>query len=274
MTITSLSDNVFGTLAGDTDCHVGTVLAPKQLLQFHDHELHLWRLPRQPHQHLYGGGSKQCWRDRHGNDDATVTFTNVMPTVDLTKSVTPLTLPEPGGTFNYTLTIHNTSTEVVTITALTDTNALSAECTALIGTSIPAGGTVSCTYQVSHTAVGSYPNTASVTVKDNENDLASDSDTKTVTVTDIPPTVDLTKSVTPLTLPEPGGTFNYTLTIHNTSTEAVTITALTDTNALSAECQALVGTTLAAGGIGLVHLHDHLHGGWNLSEHSIRNSDR
>ena len=51
--------------------------------------------------------------------------------------------------------------------------ACSAECTALVGTSIPAGGTVSCTYAVTHTEAGSYANTASVTVADNEGNTAS-----------------------------------------------------------------------------------------------------
>ena len=125
---------------------------------------------------------------------------------------------------------------------------MSAECTALVGTSIPAGGTVSCTYAVTHTEAGSYANTASVTVKDNENNTATDTDDETVTVTDVLPTVDLTKSALPTTLPEPGGDFVFTLSIHNTSVEAVTIDALTDDNALSAECTALVGTSIPAGG--------------------------
>ena len=181
-------------------------------------------------------------------DSETVTVTDVLPTVDLVKEATPLTLPEPGGAFNFTLTITNNSVEAVTITSLTDSNALSAECQALIGTSIPAGGTVSCTYTVTHTEAGSYDNTASVTVKDNEGNTASDTDDETVTVTDVMPAVDLTKTADPLTLAEPGGVFVFTLTITNNSVEAVTITSLTDTNALSAECQALIGTTLAAGG--------------------------
>jgi len=58
-----------------------------------------------------------------------------------------------------------------------------------------------------------------------------------VSVTDVLPTVAMDKTVMPATLAEPGGTFTYTLTIHNTSPEAVTITALTDSNPLSAECQ-------------------------------------
>ena len=42
-----------------------------------------------------------------------------------------------------------------------------------------------------------------------------------MTVTDVKPTVTLTKAVDQTTLPEPGGTFNYTLTVTNTSLEPV-----------------------------------------------------
>ena len=168
----------------------------------------------------------------------------------MTKSASPSTLPEPGGVFTFTLTIHNTSVEPVEITDLTDTNALSAECLALIGTELAAddnaaGGPdqVSCTYTVSHTNTGSFENTAEVTVTDDENNDASDEDTETVTVTNVDPTVSITKSASPSTLPEPGGVFTFTLTIHNTSVEPVEITDLTDTNALSAECLALIGTS-------------------------------
>ena len=181
------------------------------------------------------------------NDEANVTITDVLPSVSLDKSASPTTLPEPGGLFTFTLTITNNSVETVTITALTDTNALSAECLALVGTTLAPGASASCTYTVSHTDAGSYANTASVTVQDNEGNAAGDSDDETVTVTDTLPSVDLDKSASPASLPEPGGTFTFTLTITNNSVETVTITALTDTNALSAECLALIGTTLAPG---------------------------
>ncbi len=126
-------------------------------------------------------------QDNEGNtasdsDDETVTVSDELPTVELTKTADPLTLPEPGGVFTYTLTIHNSSAEAVTITALTDDNALSAECLALVGTSLPAGGTVTCTYSVSHSEAGTYDNTAFVTVEDNEGNTASDTDDETVTV--------------------------------------------------------------------------------------------
>ncbi len=181
-------------------------------------------------------------------DAETVTVTDVAPTVDLVKDVSPATLPEPGGVFNYTLVINNTSSEAVKVTALTDSNPLPAECTGLIGQVIAAGGSLSCSYSVTHVEAGTYPNTASVTVQDNEGSTASDTDAETVAVTDVAPTVDLVKDVSPATLPEPGGVFNYTLVINNTSSEAVKVTALTDSNPLPAECTGLIGQVIAAGG--------------------------
>jgi hypothetical protein len=181
-------------------------------------------------------------------DIATVTVNDIPPTVELAKSADPLTMPEPGGDFNFTPSIQNTSAEAVTITQLGDDNALSQECLDLVGSTVPAGGTVNCTYTVSHTNAGSYANTASVTVADDDGSEASDTDTATVEVTDVAPAVDLKKSASPGTMRTPGGDFLFTLEIHNTSVEPVTITQLADTEALSAECLALVGTSIPAGG--------------------------
>ena len=111
----------------------------------------------------------------------------------------PTTMPEPGGDFLFTLDITNDSVEQVTITTLTDDNALSDKCLTLIGTTLAAGASTSCQYTVSHTEAGIYPNTASVTVKDNENNAASDTDDATVTVTDVQPTITVLGRAAPTT---------------------------------------------------------------------------
>ena len=224
---------------------------------------------------VYPNTANVTVQDNEGNsasDEATasVGVTDILPVVDLTKTADPLTLPEPGGAFNFTLSIKNTSVEAVTITALTDTNALSDACKALVGTSIPAGGTVSCTYTVSHTEAGSYDNTASVTVKDNEGNPASDEATASVAVTDVLPVVDLVKEATPLTLPEPGGVFTFKLTITNNSPESVGITSLTDTNLLSIECEELINDWIPAGWHRFLHLHREPHRGRQLRQHRLR----
>ena len=169
------------------------------------------------------------------------------PTVHLTKSVDDHSKPEPGGTFEFTLSIHNTADHDVKITELTDTNTLSQECLDLIGDTLSADQTVTCKYSVEHTAIGTYPNEASVTVKDSDGGTASDKDDQSVEVTDILPDVTLEKTAAPASRAEPGGAFTFTLTITNTSDETVTITALTDDNALSQACKDLVGDSLAPG---------------------------
>ena len=162
------------------------------------------------------------------SDSETVTVTDVKPTVDLTKTAVPATLPEPGGVFTFTLSIHNTSVEAVTITALTDTNALSAQCLALINTAIPAGGTVSCTYTVTHNPINTYENTASVTVADNEKNTATDTDKETVTVTDVKPSIVVDKTASKTSVLFTGEAVTFTIKVTNTSIEPVVLKSLVD----------------------------------------------
>ena len=118
-------------------------------------------------------------------------------------------------------------------------NPLPAACTDLIGQWIPVGSSLSCSYVVTHTDPGSYDNTASVTVVDDDGSTASDSDSETVTVNDVPSAIDLTKSASPSSVPETGGNVTFTFKIDNLSAvDTVTVNSLTDTvfgdlNALS-----------------------------------------
>ncbi len=52
-------------------------------------------------------------------DDATVDFTNVLPTIEVTKTADPTAVPETGGNVTFTFVVKNTSSEEpVTITSL------------------------------------------------------------------------------------------------------------------------------------------------------------
>jgi uncharacterized repeat protein (TIGR01451 family) len=169
------------------------------------------------------------------------------PTVELTKSVDDDSKPEPGGTFNYTLAIKNTSDHSVEITSLTDDHDLSQECLDLVGDTLAAGQTVTCEYSVDYSAIGNHPNEASVTVENEDGGTASDTDDATVEVVDLLPEVLLEKSVVPGSRPEPGGTFTFTLKITNISQETFVIDELTDDYPLSAQCTGLEGLSLAPG---------------------------
>ena len=182
-TITSLSDSKFGTLTGDTDCQVGATLAAN------GGSCSFTATFPVPASDLLGSHANTFTAvatDPEGfadtaTADATVTYTDVPPTVTLDKSVDVEFLDEPGGDFTFMLTIHNTSWEEVTITALTDTQSGAAvdfsACAALIDRKLAAGASTSCSYVVSHTDVApggsSYENTASVTVTDNDGSPAS-----------------------------------------------------------------------------------------------------
>lgn len=106
--------------------------------------------------------------------------------VTLEKVASPKKLPEPGGNFTYTLTITNNSSEEVSISALTDTQSDETEfsnCTALIGTKLAKNASNSCTYSVTRTEAGVYPNKANVTVQATDGAKASDSAEESVEVT-------------------------------------------------------------------------------------------
>lgn len=182
VTIVSLSDDKFGTLTGDADCQVGTVIPVGGSCTF-NYVGAVAGEGNTSHVNVFTAHAKDNENnDVSATDDATVLINDVKPSVDLVKSVDQTTLPEPGGAFNYTLTITNTSVENVIITDLSDTNAFGAGCLALVNTVLTPGQVVSCTYAVSHADAGTYANTASVTVEDNELNSVTDTDNKTVKV--------------------------------------------------------------------------------------------
>ena len=80
------------------------------------------------------------------NDDAVVTLT-ALPTIAVDKTATPLTRTAPGGDFTFNVVVTNTSTEVLTITSLTDdvygniTTRANSTCNTAIGTVLQPGGT-------------------------------------------------------------------------------------------------------------------------------------
>ena len=276
VTIESLMDNVYGNIATQGTCvtAIGTVLAGD---------------PDGPGPVLGGryicsfqgpfngqAGATQTdiitvsVRDDDGTpatdtDDAVVTLTGVPPTVLVDKRATPLNRPEPGGTFTFNVRVTNTSNEAVTITALTDdiygNIATQGTCTTAVGRVLAAdsdgtgpqlGGVYTCSFDGPFTgdAGDAQTDVVTATVQDDDGTPATDTDDAVVTLTDLPPTVLLDKTATPLTLPEPGGTFTFQAVVTNTSAEPVTITALSDSIygniATQGTCTTAIGMILAA----------------------------
>ena len=133
-------------------------------------------------------------------DDATVTITNVAPTVVVLKSANPTSVTEPGASVTFTVSVQNTSAEAVTLTTLTDDKFgnLNGQGTCATGGSIAAGTTYTCSFSGNVTGAGgtTHTNTVTGTVTDDDNSTATDTDDATVNITAAPQTARIAPTAT------------------------------------------------------------------------------
>ncbi len=170
--------------------------------------------------------------DNEGNEavataDASVTVTDVKPDISVTKVADPLSRPEPGGLFTYTFVVTNNGVETVTLTSVTD-SVLGAIPLPADVTLAPGESTVAIIATATYVEVGLYPNTVTAIAVDNEGNADTATADASVTVTDVMPTLEVVKSVTPLEMNMPGGSFDYSVTVTNTSVEPVKVTLVED----------------------------------------------
>ena len=178
------------------------------------------------------------------SDDATVTFTDVAPSIVVTKTAAPTSLNEPGGAVTFTIDVENTSFEEVTVTSFADDRfgdlldvdanltggATATSCNDGLPISIAAGATFTCTIDatLSGNAGDSHVNVVSVTAEDDDGTDVTDSDDATVTFADVAPSIVVTKTAAPTSLNEPGGAVTFTVDVENTSAEQITVTSFSD----------------------------------------------
>ena len=257
VTITSLSDSVFGTLAGDDDCKVGTELAAGEEKEFSFTQWVEGDYSGPDHVNTFT--AKAIDNDKSettDDDDATVDFTNVLPTILVTKNANPTAVPETGGDVLFTFKVKNTSSEEsVTITSLFDSvfGTLAGDVNCKVGTVLTAGEEQS--FSFTKWTEGDYSgpdhvNTFTAKAVDNDKSEATDDDDATVDFTNVLPTIEVTKTANPTVVPETGGDVLFTFKVKNTSSEeSVTITGLSDSvfGTLAGDDDCKVGTELAAG---------------------------
>lgn len=174
-----------------------------------------------------------------GSAQATVTFTDVLPQISVTKTADPTTVPESGDVVAFAVSVVNLSAEPVTLMSLTDTVfSLDALLPGWVGTVLApydgvAGGsdTLEGTFVqwVEGDASGpDHVDTVTAVAWDDEGNPAGDDDDATVAFTDVLPQISVTKTADPTEVPEKGADVTYTVTITNDGTEAVTLGAITD----------------------------------------------
>lgn len=195
-------------------------------------------------------------------DDATVTITAVagdVPAIQVDKTVTPGSLPAPGGNFTFTVTVNNTGAEQVSLTGLVDNvyGNLDGRGTCDVPATISAGGNYSCSFVGNFTGVAGATETDTVTATavdtDGDNNTVTDTDTATVSIQGAGSTIRVEKSASPASRPEPGGNFTFTVRVVNTGSAPVTILTINDSvygnlaTRAGSTCGTLINTSVAVG---------------------------
>ncbi|CAN5804344.1 hypothetical protein BH23ACT12_BH23ACT12_17140 [soil metagenome] len=186
-----------------------------------------------------GDSNNDAFATTCGDPNETVTVAavpSVAPSVAVTKTASPTTLPEPGGSFTFTVGLTNTSAGPITISTITDNvygnlaAAPNSTCNALIGTALAPGATATCTFTgtFNGNAGDTENDTVTATVAGSGGQTASGSAEATVSLTDALPSISVSKSASPASRPEPGGNFTFTVIVTNNSFEPVRITSITD----------------------------------------------
>ena len=202
-------------------------------------------------------GKDDANRDVSDFAEATVNIVNVNPAIDVQKTVKSTgsfgesaSLPEPGGAFTYQVVVTNTSSassDPLDITSLTDDiyhditttghDGITATTCAVPQNDIPQNGTYTCTFTATFTgnAGAAETDTVTATGKDDEGHEVSDTDTAHISLTDLPSTIDVTKTPSPTSVPEPGAPVTFSVHVTNTSAvDAVTLDATSFTDKVGA----------------------------------------
>ncbi len=193
-------------------------------------------------------------------DTATVTIVaGDVPAIQVDKTVTPGSLPAPGGNFTFTVTVNNTGAEQVSLTGLVDDvyGNLDGQGTCDVPATISAGGNYSCSFIGNFTGVAGATETDTVTATavdtDGDNNTVTDTDTATVSIQGAGSTIRVEKSASPSSRPEPGGNFTFTVRVVNTGSAPVTILTINDSvygnlaTRAGSTCGTLINTSVAVG---------------------------
>jgi len=177
------------------------------------------------------------------SDDATVSFLNTLPSapaLSLVKSASPVSLPAPGGNVTYSVLVANSGDAgpAITVTSLVDSPygdlAGMGNCGALIGTSLAAGESAECSFDI---AVSGAAGDVIPDIVDGEasynlagvDHVLRASGKAEVEILQPSLGLNIVKTAYPNTVPEPGGDVTFAYTLTNTSPlEALTVTSVND----------------------------------------------
>jgi uncharacterized repeat protein (TIGR01451 family) len=227
LTLTSLTDDIYGDLNGKGDCATGGTIAIGGSYScsftgvvdgpaFSSHT-----------NTVTATGQDDEINSVSGSDSATVTILDDVAKIKLTKTANPTAVNEPGDDVTFTFTVNNLSAvDTVTISELTDTiyGNLNGKGGCTVPQRIGPLGSYSCSFTtpVSGDAGDTHTNVATAKGTDDDGKQVQASDDATVNFTDVQPAASLTKTVSQVV-----ATFDVKVT-NDSSAEALELTLLDD----------------------------------------------
>jgi hypothetical protein len=170
------------------------------------------------------------------------------------KTASPSSVLESGGEVTFTIVVHNTGEEEVTLTSLSDDvfGDLNGQGTCVTGGVIPVGGNYSCSFSVSLSSptLADHTNTVTAQLDDDHGRTVTRLDSATVTFIDETVFITLSKTASPGSVPETGANVTFDFVVQNNRGEAITLTSLTDSafGDLNGQGTCATGDTIPAGG--------------------------
>jgi hypothetical protein len=245
VTINSLTDSIHGNLDGQGNCNVPETIEAGGNYTCSFPAFVGSNAGESETDLVTASGSDDDGNAVSASDSATVNVNDVPSTIELIKTANPGSVDEPGGDVTFTFMINNTSAvDTVTIDSLTDSiygdlNGLG-DCT--VPQTIEAGGSYTCSFSalVEGNANASETNVATASGSDDDSNPVSDDDDATVSVSNVQPAANLTKSATMAVV-----TFEVVVTNDSTA-EALELTKLIDNvygNITSDETDDILSTT-------------------------------
>lgn len=241
VTVDSIVDDKFGDLDGQGTCSVPQSLAAAGLAG--DDYMCTFTgavpagTPGVPHvNEVTAWASDDDDNDVSAADTARVDLGAVAPMITVTKSADPDSVPETGGTVEFTVIVDNTSAETITITSLSDDQFgnLNGKGTCAVPQVLQpnglAGDSYSCAFSesVSGNVGVAHVNLATASGADDDGTPVSAADTANVHFKDVLADISVTKTANPTSVPETGGDVTFTVLVENDSDEPVTLNSLVD----------------------------------------------
>lgn len=233
--ITSLVDDIHGNLDGQGTCAVPQTIAASGFYECSFTGNVTGNAGDSETDTITADGADDDGNPVNDNDTATVDILDVLPSITVTKTASPTTINEPGGSITFTLRIdNNVSAESVNITSIVDDihGNLDGQGTCAVPQTIAASGFYQCTFSANVTGNAGDSETDTITADgaDDDGNPVSDNDSATVDIVDVPSAgITVTKTASPTSVNEPGGSVTFTARIDNPSTaDSVTITSLVD----------------------------------------------